>query len=163
VLTVLFAVASVLATAPAKGPLRVCKENAGHFTDDTGNAAYLTGSHTWANLQDIGLGLKAASMASSSGLHRRHLADYDAELRGADGRVDVEGMVKRLKELGVTTYYWLVWHARTDWDDLKLFLPKAAQANIAVWVYLVPPTESAPKYGDLYCEPFRLDYGRWAE
>jgi hypothetical protein len=28
---------------------------------------------------------------------------------------------------------------------------------------LVPPTESAPHYGNLYAEPFRLDYGRWAE
>ena len=77
--------------------------------------------------------------------------------------MDSDALLARLKELHVTTYYWLVWHARTDWDDLKLFLPKAAQANIQVWVYLVPPTESAPKYGDLYSEPFRLDYGRWAE
>jgi hypothetical protein len=92
-----------------------------------------------------------------------HFADYDSEPRRADGHVDGDALLARLKELHVTTYYWLVWHARTDWDDLKLFLPKAAQANIAVWVYLVPPTESAPKYGDLYCEPFRLDYGRWAE
>ena len=63
----------------------------------------------------------------------------------------------------MTTYYWLVWHAATDWDDLKLFLPKAAQANLQVWAYLVPPTESPPQYGTLYSEPFRLDYGRWAE
>ena len=55
-----------------------------------------------------------------------HLADYDAELRKPDGRVDTEAMVGRLKELGVTKYYWLVWHAPTDWDDLRTFLPKAA-------------------------------------
>src|ERR1017187_88420 len=92
-----------------------------------------------------------------------HFADYDSEPRRADGHVDGDALLARLKESHVTTYYWLVWHARTDWDDLKLFLPKAAQANLQIWVYLVPPTESAPKYGDLYCEPFRLDYGRWAE
>ena len=92
-----------------------------------------------------------------------HFADYDSEPRRADGHVDGDILLTRLKELHVTTYYWLVWHARTDWDDLKLFLPKAAQANIQVWVYLVPPTESAPREGDLYPEPFRLDYGRWAE
>jgi hypothetical protein len=92
-----------------------------------------------------------------------HFADYDSEPRLADGHVDSDQLLARLKELHVTTYYWLVWHARTDWDDLKLFLPRAAQANIQVWVYLVPPTESAPREGDLYCEPFRLDYGRWAE
>jgi hypothetical protein len=92
-----------------------------------------------------------------------HFADYDSEPRRADGHVDSDALLTRLKELHVTTYYWLVWHARTDWDDLKLFLPKAAQANMQVWVYLVPPTESAPREGNLYPEPFRLDYGRWAE
>jgi hypothetical protein len=92
-----------------------------------------------------------------------HLADYDAELRRPDGRVDTTLMVQRLKELGVTTYYWLIAHAATDWDDLKLFLPEAAKAHIEVWVYLVPPSESAPKYSNLYPEPFRLDYLRWAE
>jgi hypothetical protein len=98
-----------------------------------------------------------------AGPSHKHLADYDSELRLANGRVDTDAMVKRLKELGVTTYYWLIWHAATDWDDLKLFLPKASEAGIDVWVYLVPPSESAPKYGSLYAEPFRLDYPRWAE
>jgi hypothetical protein len=94
---------------------------------------------------------------------RPHLADYNSELRTTDGRVDTDAMVKRLKDLGVTTYYWLVWHAATDWDDLKVFLPKAADAGIDVWVYLVPPSECPPKYGDHYSEPFRLDYVRWGE
>ncbi len=94
---------------------------------------------------------------------RLHFADYDSEPRRADGHVDRDALLARLKELRVTTYYWLVWHAATDWDDLKLFLPKAAQANLQVWVYLVPPTESAPQEGNVYPEPFRLDYGRWAE
>jgi hypothetical protein len=92
-----------------------------------------------------------------------HFADYDSEPRRPDGHVDADPLLARLKELQVTTYYWLVWHAATDWDDLKLFLPKAAQANLQVWVYLVPPTESAPQYGTAYPEPFRLDYARWAE
>jgi hypothetical protein len=92
-----------------------------------------------------------------------HFADYDSEPRLPDHHVDGDTLVARLKELRVTTYYWLVWHARSDWDDLKLFLPKAAQANLQVWVYLVPPTESPPQEGSLYSEPFRLDYGRWAE
>lgn len=90
------------------------------------------------------------------------LADYNAELRGADGRVDCDLMVARLKELGVNTYFWLIWHAATDWDDLHTFLPKAAKAGINVWVYLVPPSESPP-YAEWYSEPFRLDYHRWAE
>ncbi len=94
---------------------------------------------------------------------RPHLADYNSELRRSDGRVDIDPLVARLKELGVTTYYWLIWHAPTDWDDLKLFLPKAREAGIDVWVYLVPPSESPPQYGSQYSEPFRLDYPRWAE
>ncbi len=101
--------------------------------------------------------------ARGSELFRCHLADYDSELRRPDGRVDIDAMVTRLKELGVTTYYWLCWHASTDWDDLKGFLPKAAQMGVEVWVYLVPPSESPPKYADRYSEPFRLDYQRWAE
>jgi len=94
---------------------------------------------------------------------RPHLADYDAEPRLPNGRVDVDRLTARLKELGATTYYWLIYHAPTDWDDLKLFLPKAKEAGIEVWVYLVPPTESAPRLGNSYMEPFRLDYPRWAE
>ena len=90
------------------------------------------------------------------------LADYDSELRREDGRVDVEAMTARLKDLGVNTYFWLIWHASTDWDDLKLFLPRAAAAKINVWVYLVPPSESPPRC-KWYSEPFRLDYHRWGE
>ena len=37
------------------GPLRAHPDNGRYFTDDRGTAIYLTGSHTWANLQDIGL------------------------------------------------------------------------------------------------------------
>lgn len=110
-----------------------------------------------------GLALAQDKAPAGPGHPLFHFADYDSEPRRADGHVDGDVLLTRLKELHVTTYYWLVWHARTDWDDLKLFLPKAAQANIQVWVYLVPPTESAPREGDLYPEPFRLDYGRWAE
>ena len=97
------------------------------------------------------------------GVFRQHLADYDSELRRPDGRVDVDAMVKRLKELEVTTYYWLIWHAPTDWDDLKAFLPQARKHKIAVWITLVPPSESPPLEGTAYSEPFRLDYERWAK
>lgn len=90
------------------------------------------------------------------------IADYDAELRRPDGRIDIDAMVSRLKELGINTYFWLIWHAPTDWDDLQLFLPVAQKVGIQVWVYLVPPSESPP-YTRLYSEPFRLDYIRWAE
>src|SRR5262245_21625644 len=33
----------------ATGPLSVCPTNRRYFTDGSGKAVYLTGSHTWAN------------------------------------------------------------------------------------------------------------------
>ena len=104
----------------------------------------------------------SAGSQGPSSRFQGQLGDYDAEPRLPSGRVDVDGLVARLKELGATTYYWLVWHAATDWDDLKLFLPKAAEAKLEVWVCLVPPSESPP-HDTLYSEPFRCDYLRWAE
>ncbi len=91
------------------------------------------------------------------------LGDYDAEPR-ASGHVDTDRLVRRLGDLGANTYMWLVWHSTNDWEDLKVFLPKAKQAGITVWVYLVPHSETAaqdPRWP--YSEPFRLDYIRWAE
>lgn len=38
----------------ATGPLRVSLSNPRYFTDGSGKAIYLTGSHTWANLMDRG-------------------------------------------------------------------------------------------------------------
>ena len=38
----------------AKGPLRVHPTNPRYFTDDSGDAIYLTGSHMWNNLIDMG-------------------------------------------------------------------------------------------------------------
>ncbi len=40
--------------APARGPLAVCADNPRYFTDGTGRAIYLTGSHTHNNLLDGG-------------------------------------------------------------------------------------------------------------
>ncbi len=38
----------------ATGPLRVLAANPRYFTDGSGRAIYLTGSHTWSNFQDNG-------------------------------------------------------------------------------------------------------------
>ncbi len=40
--------------AAASGPLRVSEKNPRYFTDGSGRAIYLTGSHTWNNLVDMG-------------------------------------------------------------------------------------------------------------
>lgn len=42
------------ASGAATGPLRVHPTNPRYFTDDGQRAVYLTGSHTWDNLQDMG-------------------------------------------------------------------------------------------------------------
>ncbi len=50
----LFACSFVLAQT-FNGPLRIHSENGRYFTDNSGKAIFLTGSHTWANFQEIGL------------------------------------------------------------------------------------------------------------
>ena len=51
-LPLLFLVLSTC-TQNKTGPLRVCSENPRYFTDGSGKAIYLTGSHTWNNLVDM--------------------------------------------------------------------------------------------------------------
>jgi hypothetical protein len=41
---------------PTTGPLRVNPSNPRYFTDNTGKAIFLAGSHTWLNFQDAGHG-----------------------------------------------------------------------------------------------------------
>lgn len=45
----------IIRASLASGPLRVNPDNPRYFTDGSGKAVYLTGSHTWSNLQDNGL------------------------------------------------------------------------------------------------------------
>ena len=82
----------------------------------------------------------------------------EAEPRDAGVRhVDTPATIAMLRRAHVSTYFYLVLHASSDWSDLKdEFLPAAAQAGIAVWVYLVPPSECCSK-------PYEADFVRWAE
>jgi hypothetical protein len=50
----LMATIDVPQAAPATGPLRVSPDNPRHFCDPAGRVVYLTGSHTWSNLKDMG-------------------------------------------------------------------------------------------------------------
>jgi hypothetical protein len=43
------------ASHAANDPLRISKSNPRYFADSSGKPVYLTGSHTWASLQDMGL------------------------------------------------------------------------------------------------------------
>jgi hypothetical protein len=85
---------------------------------------------------------------------------YDGEPRLPNGRVDIDRLMSELAEIKVNTYNWLVARAVTDWDDLRLFLPRARRQGIRVWVTLLPPSESPP-HTRHYSEPFQLDYERW--
>lgn len=92
------------------------------------------------------------------------IGDYGGAIREeeprADGAVhlDTERTIQRLKELHVNAYFYLIWHEKSDWDDLrKEFLPAAKRAGINVWVYLVPPSEAEIKRP----EPFGTDYIAW--
>ncbi|MGD9495300.1 MAG: putative collagen-binding domain-containing protein [Armatimonadota bacterium] len=46
--------ASQQTTGPATGPLRASPDNPRYFADADGTIVYLTGSHTWSNLKDMG-------------------------------------------------------------------------------------------------------------
>jgi hypothetical protein len=46
---------------PATGPLRVLPDNPRWFTDGSGKAVYLAGSHIWQSLQDNGLIIRGAT------------------------------------------------------------------------------------------------------
>src|SRR5437762_5401120 len=51
----LLVILSVVAqTHPATGPLRILKTNPRYFTDGSGKAVLLVGSHNWHNFQDNG-------------------------------------------------------------------------------------------------------------
>ena len=88
-------------------------------------------------------------------------ATYCSAPRQADGRVDVDRLIAQLVELHANTYSFCIHGHATDWDDLKLFLPRAREKRIRVWGSVVPPSESPPRTR-AYAEPFRLDYRRWA-
>jgi hypothetical protein len=92
------------------------------------------------------------------------IGDYGGEIREAKPRkdgihhIDTPKMIQRLRELKVNTYFYLIWHETTDWDDLRReFLPAARKAGIQVWAYLVPPSEAREKAS----EPFGTDYVAW--
>jgi hypothetical protein len=126
-------------------------------------------THTTICAAFLLFGIAAANTASSeessirSEKLRGAFGTFAGEPRLNDGHVDVQKLISELADLHANTYHWLIWHAATDWVDLKTFLPQARKNKIKVWVTLVPPSESPPQYGTNYSEPFRLDYERWAK
>ncbi len=52
IVMLLLGVSAVQAGTPATGPLRISATNPRYFADGSGKIIFLTGSHTWGNLQD---------------------------------------------------------------------------------------------------------------
>jgi hypothetical protein len=92
---------------------------------------------------------------------RNTRATYCTTPRKPDGRVDTDRLVEQLAEVHANTFSFCIHTSSNDWDDFKLFLPKARAKGIRVWGSVVPPSESPPRL-KMYAEPFRLDYARWA-
>jgi hypothetical protein len=92
------------------------------------------------------------------------VGDFAAEFRRPDGHMDVDANIRALRAMGANTYFYLIWHKPTDWDDLPEFASAAERAGIDVWVYLIPWSETPlAKKSWGYSEPYRTDYVRWAE
>lgn len=114
--------------------------------------------------ESLCLCLLLAGAADSAPPRKPVIADFDAELRREDGHIDTPAMIRALKDLGVNTYFYLIWHSRHDWTDLPEFARAAAKEGIDVWVYLIPWSETPlVKRSWGFSEPFRTDYVRWAE
>jgi len=79
----------------------------------------------------------------------------------SNGDINYQELIRQLKDLHANTYHWLDRDNHYNLDNLKEFLPLANEANINVWVTLVPPSESPPK-ADHFSEPYKLDFVKWA-
>ncbi|HEX3814445.1 MAG TPA: hypothetical protein VHX59_16540 [Mycobacteriales bacterium] len=92
------------------------------------------------------------------------VANYAGTLREATPRadgiqhIDTPRMIKRLKALHVTTYWFLVWYTPTEWQDfVNEFEPAAEKAGINVYLYLVGPSECTP----VCSAPYNTDFVAW--
>lgn len=104
---------------------------------------------------------------------RAGLGSYGAPLLLDDGRIDVARTVDALTQTGVDRYYYLVPDRQhlagrhggvvpghlglSDWEDLPRFAKAAAEVDIEVVVYLVPPLQS----GRTTYRPYGWDYAAW--
>jgi len=89
------------------------------------------------------------------------LGDYDSEPRTPEGRVDISRLLEQIRTAHMNTYDWLIWHADSDWEDFRRFLPIARETHLKVWVTLCPPSGQGGGYP--WSEPHRLDYLKWAD
>jgi hypothetical protein len=92
------------------------------------------------------------------------LGDFAGEIRRPDGHIDIDANIQALKAMSANTYFYLIWHSASDWEDLPAFADAAARAGIDIWVYIIPWSETPlVKKSWGFSEPFRTDYVRWAQ
>src|SRR5262245_1125272 len=71
------------------------------------------------------ISLTIGEVAASDGTSDRseHLrgtfGTFAGESRLPNRHVDVQKLISEVADLRANTYHWLIWHAATDWDDLK--------------------------------------------
>ncbi len=88
-------------------------------------------------------------------------ATYAAPPLNDNGSINMNKLLKELKDLHANTYHWLIaYNEYFGLEQVKRFLPMAARENINVWVTILPPSEQ-PALG--WSEPYRLDFEKWAE
>jgi hypothetical protein len=115
------------------------------------------------------MGVGAATWAKPRPDNRAPIAkpiigDFAAEIRRPDGHIDIAANIAALKSISANTYFYLIWHSPTDWDDLPAFASAAEKAKIDVWVYIIPWSETPlVKKSWGFSEPYRTDYVRWAQ
>jgi hypothetical protein len=85
------------------------------------------------------------------------LGDYAAEPRNKNGRVDVPRLLSAIQAAHMNMHDFLIWRAKTDWEDCQAFAAQARQRHCKVWITLVPPSEPPAS------QPFGADYIRWAD
>jgi hypothetical protein len=107
-----------------------------------------------------------AARADDSGFpHKPILGDFSAEIRKPDGHIDIQANLAALNQISANTYFYLIWHSPSDWDDLPAFASAAEKQGINIWVYIIPwsetPTVKKISWG--FSEPYRTDYIRWAQ
>jgi len=93
---------------------------------------------------------------SRGNMLRGVLGTYAHPPRQADGRVDIGRLLELLEILQVNTYEFLI-RSEADFEDFKLFLPRAAKKSLQVWSCFTNLPKDGPG-----TPPYGADYLAWA-
>lgn len=121
-----------------------------------------------AKYEQENLAIRAKRIQSGDPFHRGIISAYGRMMYYPDTTLNIDSMLKLLKDLGVNCYTYLILNkSQAELAALPAFCEKAAKEGIEVWAYLVPPSEvpigrKEPLSNRKY-PPFDLDYIKWAE